>query len=1099
MRKSLLFVLATAATAAYSIDADKPIVARNPDVSADSIVFEFGTDIWMVPREGGQARRLTAGPGAETAPHFSPDGNWVAFTGAYDGNQDAFVVSARGGTPRRLTFHPGSDEVAGWTPDGNSVLFTSGMDHPNGQPRMYTVPKEGGWPSALPLPRGWSGSYSADASRIAYIPNDLWQPGWKRYKGGQTTPIWIARLTDSKVEKVPRQNSNDRHPMWVGDTIYFVSDRGGRSSLYSYNTGLKRVSNVIPADGFDIVSANEGPGAIVFEKIGSLHLYDLQSKSSKRVPIEISDDLLEVRPRLESVGSSVASAHLSPSGVRAVFEARGDIFTVPVAKGDARNITQTPGIAERTPTWSPDGKRIAYLSDASGNYELHVADQMGGGKPDVYKLTETPTWYNNLTWSPDSKKVLFTDQTLRLQYLDLATKKVTEVDREPYYLFGETMAPNWSPDNKWIVYTKRLKNKLQAVFLYNLESAKSTQLTDGLSDALTAVFDRGGKYIYFLASTDVAQAISLGGMSSMVSTPTRNAYVIVLSESDPSPLSPESDEEKIDTPPPVAPPGAGAGGPPSIPPGGAPSGPPPPPPSRDIKVDLENIGQRILSLPLPTASYQAIFPATPGSFLVLRSGPGTPPSLLKFSFATRSAMPFAQGVGGVAVTDKGDRALLMGGGGIQIVPTVAPPQPGQGAVNTSGMQMTVDPRAEWRQMFYESWRNMRDFLYDANTHGLDIDKAIKRYEPYVENLSSRLDFNYLLLDMMNEVSVGHTFAGGGDIPSGRFVPGGLLGADYSIENGRYRFAKIFNGENWNPGLRAPLTQPGAAVKAGEYLLAVNGKELTDKQNVYEAFEGTANKQVRIKVGPNPDGSGSREIVVQPVASEGNLRYQAWVEGNRRKVQEMSGGRISYVYMPDTSPPGYASFNRYFTAQLDKDAVLIDERYNGGGYLSDYVIQILSRKVLGMGHQRDHEDFPIPIYSNEGPKAMIINEMAGSGGDALPMFFRTAKIGKMIGKRTWGGLVAAGSGVPLMGGGGHTSPQVAIYGIFGRWDSENEGVAPDIEVEEDPALWRQGHDPQLERAVAHLMDELKRNPPPKYKRPPYPVMPKTDPLSKGGGS
>ena len=1086
MRKSLLFVLAATATAAYSIGPDDPLLARNPTLSATSIAFEFGTDIWIVPREGGQARRLTSGPGAETAPHFSPDGNWVAFTGAYDGNQDVYVMPSGGGNPKRLTFHPGSDSVQGWTPDGKSILFTSGMDHSNGQDRMYTVPVGGGWPSALPLPRGWAGSYSADGARIAYIPHDLWQPGWKRYKGGQTTPIWIARLSDSKVEKVPRQNSQDRHPMWIGDTIYFVSDRGGRSALYSYHTGSKRVNNVIPPDGFDIVSANEGPGAIVYEKIGSIHLYDLVSKVSKRVPIEISDDLLEVRPKLDNVGNSIGSAHLSPSGVRAVFEARGDIFTVPVAKGDARNITQTPGIAERTPTWSPDGKKIAYLSDASGNYELHVADQIGGGKPDVYRLTEKPTWYNGLTWSPDSKKILFTDQTLRLQYLDLATKKVTEVDREPYYLFGETMAPNWSPDNNWIVYTKRLKNKLQAVFLYHLESAKSTQITDGLSDAQTAVFDRGGKYIYFLASTDVAQAISLGGMSSMVSTPTRNAYVIVLNQSDPSPLAPESDEEKGETPPPVVPPSVGPGG------------PPPAPSSKGIKIDLEDIGQRILALPLPTAQYQSIFPATPGSFLVLRSGQGTPSALLKFSFASRNATPFAQGVFGVAVTDKGDRALLMGMAGTQIVPTTAPPQPGQGVVNTAGMQMTVDPRAEWRQMFFEAWRNMRDFLYDANTHGLDIDKAIQRYEPYLANLSSRQDFNYLLLDMMNEVSVGHTFGGGGDIPSGNFVPGGLLGADYSIENGRYRFAKIYNGENWNPGLRAPLTQPGVAVKAGEYLLAVNGKELTDKENIYEAFEGTANKQVLIKVGPNPNGTGSRDVVVQPVASEGNLRYQAWVEGNRRKVQELSGGRVSYVYMPDTSPPGYASFNRYFTAQLDKDAVLIDERFNGGGYLSDYVIQILTRKVLGMGHQRDHEDFPIPIFSNEGPKAMLINEMAGSGGDALPMFFREAKVGKMVGKRTWGGLVAAGSGVPLMGGGGHTSPQVAIYGIFGRWDAENVGVPPDIEVEEDPYLWRQGHDPQLERAVSHLMDELKRNPPPKYKRPAYPVMPKSDPLSRGGG-
>jgi tricorn protease len=1084
MRKFLLFVSAVAASTAFGVQSDAPLVARNPSLGPTQIAFEFGTDIWLVNREGGQARRLTAGPGVEASPHFSPDGKWVAFSGNYDGNVDVYVVSATGGSPKRLTYHPGADEVQGWTPDGTSVLFSSGMEQPNGDKRMYTVPAEGGWPKALPLPRGWAGSYSPDASRIAYIPHDLWQPGWKRYHGGQTTPIWIARLSDSKVEKVPRQNSIDRNPMWVGDTIYFTSDRNGRSTLFSYNVNSKRVSQLLPPDGFDIISAEAGPGAIVFEKIGSLNLYDLATKTAKRVPIEISDDLLEVRPKLEAVGNMVQSADLSPSGVRAVFEARGDIFTVPVDKGDSRNLTQTPGIAERSPTWSPDGKKIAYLSDASGNYELHIADQMGGGQPTVIKLTSYPSWYRTLLWSPDSKKIAFIDQTLRLQILDVDSRKVTQVDREPYYFFGEAMTPNWSPDSKWLTYAKRGPNKISAIHVYSLDSGKSTQVTDGLSDAANPVFDRGGRHLFFTASTDVAESISVGGMSAMAHPVTRGVYVVVLRAADPSPLSPESDEEKVDAAPPANPAAT------------------PPAPDREVKIDFDGISQRILALPLPISNYELIAPATPGSILILRNptvpGPGSTSAVLRYSFASRTATPFAQGVFSMQTNAKGDKVLLQGFGGFQIVPTMAPPQPGQGAVSTDGLQSWVDPRAEWRQMFFEAWRNMRDFLYDANTHGLDINKAIQRYEPYLANLSSRQDFNYLLLDMMNEVSVGHTFAGGGDIPQAKSVPGGLLGADYSIENGRYRFARIYNGENWNPGLRAPLTQPGALVKAGEYLLAVNGRNLTDRENVYAVFEGTANKQVRIKVGPNPDGSGSRDLIVQPIANEGALRYQAWVEDNRRKVEQLSGGRVSYVYMPDTGGSGFSSFNRYFTAQLDKDAVLIDERFNNGGALSDYVIQILSRRVLGMGHQRDHEDFPIPIFSNEGPKALLINEMAGSGGDALPMFFRTAKIGPLIGKRTWGGLVAAAQGVALMGGGFVTSPQDAIYSISGEWESENHGIAPDIEVEEDPYMWRQGHDAQLERGVAWLLDELKRNPPKKVKRPPYPLMPKTDPLSKGGG-
>jgi len=1063
---SLIFLTSIA----VAFDPAKPMLVRHPSLSATSIAFEFGTDIWIVPREGGQAHRLTHGPGVEQLPSFSPDGKWVAFTGDYDGNEDVYVVSATGGTPKRLTFHPAPDLVRGWTPDGKSVLFASDMDHMLSQNRLYTVAATGGWPTALPLPRGLSGSFSPDASKIAYIPHDLWQPDWKRYKGGQTSPIWIARLSDSKVEKVPRENSNDRNPMWVEDKVYFISDRAGRYTLFSYDTGSKKVSQLLEPGTMDVKSADAGPGGIVFERLGGLYLYDFKTKAEKHVPIDIEDDFLELRAAYRGVGDEIAAGDLSPSGVRVAFEARGDIFTAPVDKGDSRNLTQTPGTAERSPIWSPDGKRIAYLSDASGNYQLHIVDQMGGGKPDVYQLSDKPTWYHELAWSPDSKNILYVDQSLHLTYINLETKKYTQVDREPYYFFGDDLNPSWSPDGKWIAYTKRGKNKIKAVWVYNLDTGKSNQVTDGLSDASSAFFDRGGRYMYFLASTDIAQSISVGGMSSMDHTVTQNVYVIVLRAEDPSPLAPESDEES-----------------------GAPGGVRPAPSSDTaVKIDFDGISQRILTLPFAPDRYGGIVPITPRSFLILRGG-----NVLKYSFATRVAMPFASGVIGIASNPKGDQVLLQTFGGYQVVDTATPVAPGEGLVDTSDMQALVDPKAEWRQMFYEVWRNERDFLYDPNTHGLDVDKVIKRYEPYLENLSSREDYNYLMLDMLNEVTIGHTFSGGGDVPSARRIPGGLLGADYKIENGRYRFSRIYNGENWNPGLRAPLTQPGAMVKAGEYLLAVNGKDLTDKQNVYEAFENTATRQVRIKVGATPDGAGAREIVVVPVANEAGLRYKAWVEDNRRRVDQLSGGKVSYVHMPDTGGGGYASFNRYFTAQLDKDAVLVDDRFNQGGALSDYVVQILTRKVLGNGHQRDSEDFPIPMFSNEGPKAMLINEMAGSGGDALPWFFRTAKVGPLIGMRTWGGLVAASQGVPLMGGGYATAPQVAIYGINGEWGVENNGVPPDMQVEEDPYLWRQGRDPQLETAVSYLLDQLKKNPPKQYKRPDYPNYHKNDGLGKGG--
>ncbi len=1089
MRTAALALLFATTAITVAMDPTKPILARNPSIASDTIVFEFGTDLWTVPREGGKAKRLTVGQGIETAPHVSPDGKWVAFTGEYEGNPDVFVMPIGGGQPKRLTFHPGEDTVQGWTPDGKAVLYSSSMDHPNGEGRLYTVTIDGGWPEALPLPRGMRGSYSPDSMRIAYVPHDLWQPEWKRYKGGQTPPIWIADLANSKITKVPRENSNDNFPMWMGDDIYFVSDRNGRSTLFSYGVGSKKVSQVLPPSELDVKSASAGNGVIVYEKIGGIYLFDPKSKATHQVPIEIEDDFTELRPTYKSVGNMINDATISPSGARAAFEARGEIFTVPIENGDPRNLTNNSGTAERSPIWSPDGNKIAYLSDKTGNYRLYIVDQKDGSKAEEYRLSDKDNFYHGLNWSPDGKSITYVDQDMKLYILDVATKQYKTIDREPYYFFGDSLYPSWSPDSNWLVYTKHLPNKMSAVFVYSMATGKIAQLTDGLSDAQSAVFDKSGKYLYFLASTDIAETISVGGMSSMNHPISYTAYVIVLDAEDPSPFAPESDEEEgtksaADGPPPGATP--------------PPSGPPPPPGPRPVKIDFEGVSQRILTMPLPPGLYTRIIAGAPRSAFFLRIGNplgNGPTAALKYSFDSKQVMPWSPTIGGMVVTPKGDKALIQGPSGWQVVSTGGPVQPGAGAVNTSNLQSYIDPKAEWRQMFYEVWRNMRDFFYDPNTHGLDITKVEKRYEPYLENLISRQDYNYLMQDMLNEVTVGHTFSGGGELPSGDFVPGGLLGADYKRNEGRYQFSKIYNGENWNPGLRAPLTQPGATVKPGEFLIKVNGKEVTDKDNIYQVFENTAGKQVSISVGTSPSGSDARTITVVPVASEGALRYRAWVEGNRRKVDDLSGGKVSYVYIPDTGGGGYSSFNRYFTAQLDKPAVLVDDRFNHGGALSDYIIQILNRQVLGMAAQRDNTDFAIPMLSNEGPKAMLINEMAGSGGDALPWFFRVGKVGPLFGKRTWGGLVAASPGVPLMGGGGATAPQLGIYGLDGEWGVENHGVAPDVEVEEDPFLWRQGKDPQLEAAVKYLVEQLAKNPPKVYKRPPFPDYHKGDPLGK----
>ncbi|MGH9831804.1 MAG: S41 family peptidase, partial [Blastocatellia bacterium] len=811
----------------------------------------------------------------------------------------------------------------------------------------------------------------------------------------------------------------------------------------------------------------------------------------------------------------IFNAHISPTGARAVFEARGEIISVPAEKGDPRNLTNTTGVMERDPAWSPDGKWIAYFSDESGEYALHLRDQKGAGE--VKKITLPPTFYSSPNWSPDSKKIALNDKKLQLWYLEIEKGSLVKVDNNPIGLNDSVLEPSWSPDSRWIAYAKQLPNLLRAVFVYSLETGKAHQITDGLSDARYPAFDQSGKYLYFTASTDLGPGISFADLSGIAHRSTRSVYSAVLRNDIPSPLAPESDEEKVAEEKPAekkdgATGGQGDGAKPADKPeekkadAQAPAGAPKPPAKKEepTRIDLEGIDQRIIALPIPARNYvgltvgkanniyileQPIAPAAPGQF---------GQTVHKYDLEKRKLDKALDGVTAFLISANGEKALYRQGPASWMIKPVAalgapagPPAPGgapggSGVLKTAEMEVYVDPKVEWKQMYNEAWRNERDFFYDRNLHGLNLDEMKKKYTPYVEAVAHRSDLNYLFTEMLNQLTVGHMFIGGGDQPRPDFVPGGLLGCDYKIENGRYRFAKIYNGENWNPNLRAPLTQPGVNVKEGEYLLAVNGRNLTASDNIYSFFESKANKQIVIKVGPNPDGSNSREVTVVPVGGEQGLRNLAWIEGNRRKVDQLSGGKLAYIYMPDTAGGGYTSFNRYFFSQTNKDGAVLDERFNGGGLLADYVVQHLSRQQLSMIHFREGgQDVPVPAGAIYGPKAMIINEMAGSGGDAMPWFFRKMKIGPLIGKRTWGGLIASFRPPPLMDGGGHTAPDAAIYGLNGEWEVENAGVGPDIEVEFDPALWRQGRDPQLERTVEYLLEELKKNPRPQYKRPAFP--------------
>lgn len=1058
--------------------AESPLLLRHPTISRTQIVFAYANDLWSVNRDGGDAVRLTTGVGVETDPIFSPDGSRIAFTGEYDGNVDVFVIPAAGGTPKRLTYHPAADRAIGWTPDGKQVIFSSQRASYSQLSRLFTVPAEGGFETQLPLDRAVEGSYSSDGAKIAYVPTDKWQNAWKRYRGGQTTPIWIATLADSGTVKIPRNNSNDFNPMWVGDTIYFLSDRNGAVTLFAYDTRSRQVTEVVKNDGLDLKSATAGPDAIVYEQFGALHVFDLKTRKTRAVVVRLAGDLAAIRPHFRKIATSeLRAAGISPTGARAVFAAHGEIFTVPAEKGDIRNLTNTVAVEERDPAWSPDGKSITYFSDASGEYELEIRDQNGLGEARRIGLGTPPAFPYSPRWSPDSKKIAYTNKALEVCYLDLEKKSPVHIDADTY-AGPMALDPAWSPDSKWIAYTKQLKSHLHAVFVYSVEQNKTFQITDGMSDAANAQFDKEGKYLYFTASTDAALSNAWLDMSSIQRPVTRSVYVVVLTKDAPSPLAPESDEEKPEAKKPDESANKDAAG------------------KKDlaVRIDLENIGQRILALPIPARNYSSMSAGKTGVLFLVQdplvsalSGPPEGATLQMFDLKTRKTDKIREGVIGFALSDNGEKMLYQQGQQYFIAAAGKAPADGAGGpLKLEAMEAWVDPRAEWEHMYHQVWRDERDFFYDSGLHGLNREAIEKKYEPYLANIASRADLNYLFEEMLGEMTVSHMFIGGGDAPDVKRVTGGLLGADYMVENGRYRFAHVYDGENWNPGLKAPLTQPGVNVVAGEYLLSVQGRDVLPPANLYSFFEETSGKSIVIRVGSDPGGANARDVTVVPVASEIALRNLAWIEDNRRKVDQLSGGRVGYVWLPNTANGGYANFNRYFFSQVGKEAVVIDERFNRGGDIADYVIDYLRRPIVGRFTMREGEDITVPMAGIFGPKAMIINEMAGSGGDAMPWLFRMSGIGPLVGTRTWGGLVGTYTNpADLIDGGIVNTPNLAFYNLEGSWDVENHGVSPDYEVEMDPKLIREGHDPQLEKAVEVVLDQLKKSPVNYGKRPDYP--------------
>lgn len=1089
-------MLASSAAQALPNTSDTRMLTE-PAVSKDHIAFVYAGDIWLADANGAAVRRMTADPGDKANPVFSPDGKLLAYSAMIDGNVDVYVMPVGGGVPQRLTWHPGVDLVQAFTPDSKAVMFTSPRAAYNNRYRkLFTVPAGGGVETELAIPNASRAAYSPDGKFIVYNPLQPAFQQWKRYRGGTHSILWLYNVATHAVEKIPQPAtfSNDVDPVWIGNTIYFLSDRSGEFNVHAYDVGSKAVRQLTSHTDFPVLKLSGAGERLVYEQAGYLHTMALAGGAARKLTIGVNSDLGGARSRWVRGPKYIRNAALSPSGARVAFEFRGEIVTLPADKGDVRHLTQTPGVHERSPAWSPDGRSVAYFSDEGGEYRLHVRPQDGKGDVRKYALGGAG-FYDRAVWSPDSKKIAFADNAWSLFWIDLATGVVKRIATEPQYGVVKSIGAAWAPDSRWIAYTLNSMSYTRSVYIYSLEQHKSTAVTDGLSDVVQPVFDKSGKYLYFFASTDAGPSNNWFSQQNADNHVTRTIWLAVLRRDLPSPLVKESDEEK--GAPPAPPAGDKADKADAAKPKVADTPAVDPATGRDdpkvavapvapIRIDFEGITSRIVDLPVPASQFFDLESGAAGQIFFLRENDGKR-AVQRFDLKDRKTETLVADANDFAVSADGKKLLVrqkdnwfMGSATGKTLTA------GEGKVRVEAIEVRADPRAEWDQIFNEAWRINRDYFYDPGMHGVDWKKMRSKYAQFLPELSTRGDLNRLIQWMCSELSVGHHRGGGGDnFIDAKPVAGGLLGADYEVANGRYRFKKIYGGLNWNPNLRAPLTEPGLNVKAGEYLLAVDGRALAAPTNLYSPFENSANKTIEITVGPNADGSGSRTITVVPIENEADLRNRDWVEANIRKVDAATGGRVAYVYVPNTAGLGHTYFKRYFYPQSHKDAVIVDERFNGGGSVADYYIEILQKKEIAWWTMRYGADMKTPSASIQGPRAMLIDETAGSGGDLLPWMFRQNAMGPLIGKRTWGGLVGILGFPVLLDGGTLTAPNLAFWTRKGGWGVENEGVAPDIEVDQTPADVIAGRDPQLEKAIAVIQAALAKNPPVRPVRPSFP--------------
>ena len=1050
-----------------------------PAVSANQVAFVYAGDLWTTDLSGRNPRRLTVTGGVEdslSGPAFSPDGSMLAFTMTRDANPDVYVMPAAGGTPVRLTWHPGRDLVQGFTSDGSAVMFVSDRAARfYTEFNLYAVPVAGGFEQPLPMGTAFRAAYSPDGAQLAYNPWPDAFDTWKGYRGGRESVICMARLSDLAVTKIPQPEGgcNDVGAMWLDGRIYFRSDREGEFNLFVFDPATSQVQRLTQHADFPVLNASAGGGRIVYEQAGTLHLYeptpgDATPGRDTALAIRLDADLPATRESYAKGADFLRGATLSPTGTRAAFEMRGDIVTVASAQGDARNLTDTAGIYENTPAWSPDGKTMAYLSDQTGEFQLYLRDVAGDGQPRGYPL-EGAGYYQQLTWSPDGKKIAYADQSWTLFWIDVTTGSVTKVATDEYFDANIPLQFAWASDSGWIAYCKNDASRIQSLYLYSLETLASTRVTDGLAEISSPAFDAGGRFLYFLGSTNAGPTKGYMDMTAQDMQRTDSLYLAVLQADTPSPLARRNDQEPVS-----------GGSAPALP---APSTPLPA--GSRVRIDLVGLADRIQALPLAEGVYKDLRQGPAGQVYYLKGTQETgADKLAHFYLDSLGEETIAENVASYQLSADHSKVLLQSGESWSVIPSAGKATADQGRLALDGIQILVDPRPEWAEMYQDAWRINRDYFYDPGMYGLDWNAMRVKYASFLPDLTTRADLNRLLKWLFSELRVSHHNVTGGDLPeTGPKLKIGLLGADYAVENGRYRIVRIYRAPNWIPSLHSPLTEPGADVHEGDYLLAVNGRPLDPATNVFRAFENTAGTVTQLTVGPDPGGAGSRTVTVEPIEDETELRMRDLVERNLARVTEAGGGRVGYVYLPDTSTDGHEFMKRYFFPQAARQALIIDERFNRGGQYADYVLDLLTRPQGADFALRWGAALPTPGAVVSGPKIMIVNESSGSGGDLLPWAFQRLAVGTLVGARTWGGLVGLLGYPPLMDGGHVTAPNLAAFDETG-WIVENVGVTPDLTVEQLPADVAAGRDPQLEAAIQLALKGLAATPP--TTTPPYPV-------------